>query len=88
MPEPEKIRRREIEIRIPDGPLEQKLDCIAAALLAIREAHKDVMSPRAWGCLNLASEKIGEATLYLNRSTDAAIESSWVDRNGVKFLRP
>ncbi len=58
--------RGAIEVRIPDGPLEAKLDLIGAMIDAIREAHRDEMSPRSWAELHKAQEAIAAALLARN----------------------
>jgi hypothetical protein len=58
---PQITRRDQIEIRIGDVPLAWKLDAIGAALLAVRDAHRDTMPPAAWAAINRANDAIGEA---------------------------
>lgn len=54
------------EVGIRNVSLVEKLDVIGAAIGAVREAHRDVISPKSWAALNVAQEKIGEAILHLN----------------------
>jgi hypothetical protein len=61
------ITRAAIEIRIGNATLVQKLDAIAAALVAVREAHRDTMNPRQWGAINRSLDSIAEAVLYDSR---------------------
>ncbi len=56
-----------IEIRIGNVSLAAKLDALAAALQAVRLAHRDDMSALSWAALNRAEAEIAEATLSLNR---------------------
>lgn len=58
--------QRPIEIRIASVDLVTKLDALGAAIAAVREAHRDDMSPRAWAALNRAQEAIAEAMLERN----------------------
>lgn len=55
-----------VVLRIPDVPLPAKLSIIGAALQAIREAHRDTMSARAWSEINKAEEAIAAAMLHAN----------------------
>lgn len=59
-------RRAPIEIRIPDAPLRWKLNAISATLVAVRDAHRDTMSVRAWAAINRALDQLGEAELTCN----------------------
>lgn len=55
-----------IEIRIADVDLATKLDALGATIAAVREAHRDVMSPKSWAALHRAQEAIAEAMIYAN----------------------
>ncbi len=57
--------RAGIEIRIGDVPLAFKIDALGAALDAVREAHRDEISPESWAALNRARDCIGDALLHL-----------------------
>jgi len=56
--------RKALEIRIADVELPAKLDALGAALAAVREAHRDQITPKAWAALNRAQENIAEAMMY------------------------
>ena len=53
-----------IEIRIGDVTLAAKLDALGAALVAVREAHRDGMPVECWAQINRAHEALGAAILY------------------------
>jgi len=55
-----------VEIRIGSASLVDKLSALGAALTAIREAHRDDMSPRSWAAINRAEGHIAEAILERN----------------------
>jgi hypothetical protein len=55
-----------IEIRIGNVDLVTKLDALAAAIAAIREAHRYEMSPAAWAALNDAQAALVRAILTKN----------------------
>jgi hypothetical protein len=57
-------KRGEIEIRIGNVDLTTKLDALGAALAAVREAHREQISPKAWAALHRAQENIAEAMMY------------------------
>ncbi len=59
--------RTGIEVRFGNVSLAAKLDTLAAALQAVRLAHRDDMSAASWAALNRAEAEIAEATLSLNR---------------------
>ena len=60
----EKIEpRNPITIKIPDMPLGWKLECIAATLDAVREAHRDQISAVAWEAINCARAQIAIAMM-------------------------
>lgn len=59
--------RAGIEVRFGNVSLAAKLDTLAAALQAVRLAHRDDMSALSWAALNRAEAEIAEATLSLNR---------------------
>ena len=54
-----------IEIRIGNASLVQKLDVLAATIDAIREAHRDCMSPKAWTLMGRAQSNLAEAMLSI-----------------------
>jgi hypothetical protein len=56
--------RLSIEFKIADVPLGSKLDALAAALVCVREAHRDTMSPRTWEAINRALDALAAATIY------------------------
>jgi hypothetical protein len=56
-------RRDQIEIRIGNVPLGWKLNALSAALVSIREAHRDTMAPACWAAINRALNNLGEAEL-------------------------
>lgn len=62
-----------IVISIPDVPLEMKLDAIAAALVAVRDAHRDTMPPDCWAAINSAADCLAEATLRVRDSGRARL---------------
>lgn len=62
---PPLIPAQPIEIRISTIDPVKKLDAIGAVLAAVREAHRDEISPRAWAELNRAQEAIAAAMLTL-----------------------
>jgi hypothetical protein len=55
--------RGQLSIRLPNVPLGQKLDLIAAALAAVQAAHRDDMSPVQWVCIGHARDQLAAATL-------------------------
>ena len=55
-----------IEIRIGNVGLVPKLDALGAAIAAVREAHRDEMSPASWAALNRAQDQLAEAILHVN----------------------
>lgn len=52
-----------VEVNFGSGSLASKLDVLGAAIAAVREAHRDQMSPTCWASLNRAQEAIAEAML-------------------------
>ncbi len=52
-----------LEIRIGHAPLPTKLDAIAAALAAVREAHRDTMPSKTWCQLYEAQQLLAIATV-------------------------
>lgn len=54
-----------VTISVPRVPmtLAQKLDAIAAALSAVREAHRDTMPSKTWCTLYEAQQLLAQATL-------------------------
>lgn len=56
-------RHRAIEITIANVGLVPKLDALGAALVAVREAHRDGMPPKCWAALHRAQEAIADAIL-------------------------
>lgn len=59
---------REIVLTIPNVSLAAKIDLVGAALLAIREAHKDEMHADCWAALNRAGHELGAAVLHAGKA--------------------
>lgn len=59
-------RSAAIEIRICTTDLAAKLDALGAAVVAVREAHRDTMSVRCWAAMNRAQDCLAEALLTRN----------------------
>ena len=66
MADPLQVHRNQIEIRIGDVPLVAKLDALGAAVAAVRDAHGDTMSKKAWAAMHRAQNALAEAMLSLN----------------------
>ena len=60
-------KRDAIEIRIGDVSLAAKLDALAAALLAVRDAHRETMGAKCWPAINRALDNLAEATLHAEK---------------------
>lgn len=56
-------QHRAIEIKIGNVGLVPKLDAIAAAIAAVREAHRNGMPVACWAALHRAQEALAEAIL-------------------------
>jgi hypothetical protein len=52
-----------VEIKIGNVPLTWKLDAIAAALDAVKQAHRDEMTPATWAAVNRAQDELGAASI-------------------------
>lgn len=55
-----------IEIKIGTIDLASKIDVIGAAVVAVREAHRDGMSGQCWAAMNRAQEALAEALMSIN----------------------
>ncbi len=53
-----------LEIRIGHVDFTAKIDAIAAALQAVRLAHRDEISARSWAVLNEVERLLGDAVFY------------------------
>ncbi len=62
---------KQIEIRIGNVPFEMKIDALGAAIAAVREAHRGLISDRSWAALHRCQENIGEAILYRDEHKNA-----------------
>jgi hypothetical protein len=67
-----------IEIRIANVDLAAKLDALGAAIAAVREAHRDEMSPRTWAALHRSQDALAEAILACARPKKAACSAAAV----------
>lgn len=54
----------DIEIRIANVSLAEKLDALGAALAAVREAHREGMPAECWAAINRAQKNIAQATIH------------------------
>jgi hypothetical protein len=61
-----------IEIKIANVGLVPKLDAIGAALCAIKEAHRDELSARAWFSIGEAESKIADAILHAEKNPEGS----------------
>ena len=61
------VKRASVEVLIANVDLVAKLDALGAALVAVREAHRDEMSAECWATINQAQERICAAMLLGNR---------------------
>ncbi len=59
MSEQAPAQRNAIEIRTANVDLGTKLDAVGAALVAIREAHRDAMPVKCWAAINRARSDRG-----------------------------
>lgn len=67
--------RLPLDLRVAPAPLAAKLDALGSALAAVREAHRDVMPPIAWGLLHEAQAKIAEAMLHCDAPSFPAVRN-------------